>query len=271
MSNLYFWASFPPVYSIRIQRAILRRDLQCPTFSSLDHKAKANERRAALMKRIKQLRGLQALYSPASIQRQITSDAAEKATSLPTQAEDVVLWFPSQLNPSERDRGCVDGLAAAELALAEGRAYDALHEVCSKINTKAQLVRFRNVGNVVGQNACTKSNMLLQRLDAQLFFEREKYNVSREAVLGLGGVFSLPRLEKDDLRANTVVSSDSHSAHRLNAVTTEGQRAIAVPSKASTVSWIWTARGGAGSDEVALHAGTFLCLMLLRLVTERQT
>lgn len=223
------------------------------------------------MKRIKHLRELQALYSPASIQAHMATDSARDPSSLPINPEDVVLWFPSELSSSTRARGCVDGLAAAELALAEGRGHDALHEACSKLSTKAQLVRFRNVGNVVGQNACTKSNMLLQRLDAQLFFEREKYNVSREAVLGLGGVFSLPRLEKDDLRANTVVSSDSHSAHRLNAVTTEGQRAIAVPSKASTVSWIWTARGGAGSDEVALHAGTFLCLMLLRLVTERQT
>lgn len=255
MSGLDVLPALLPRYSV-IPRAILRRDLDFPTFSSLDHKAKTNERRAAIMKRMKHLRALQALYSPASIQEQMAADVAQQSSSLPLNAENVVIWLPSELNPSQRDRGCVDGLAAAQLALAEGRAYDSLHEVCSKINTKSQLVRFRNVGNVIGQNACTKSNMLLQRLDAQLTFEREKYNANREAVLTLGGEFSLPRLEKDDLRGNTVVSSDSHSARRLNKVTTEGQRAIVVSSKAVTVLWIWTARGGAPSDEVGLHACT---------------
>lgn len=254
-----------------LPRTRLRRDAKSPTFASLDHSSKLNERRYALLKRIKQFRALQALYSPASIRAQVAADDARDSSLPPQDPEDIALWLPSELLPSQRERGCVDGLAMIECRLAECRALTALHEACAKLNTKSQLLRFRK-GNLVGQSGFTKSNMLLQRLAAEVDFEGAKYNENRAAVLALGGEFALPKLEPDDLRSNTVISSDSSSARRINVVTSTAEGVVPVLNRQTTVSWIWTARGGALGDEPALHscelsvllAGHILLLMITK-------
>lgn len=225
----------------------------------MDKDFKLNERRAALLKRIKKLRGLHTVYSPAAIQIADNDDASRLASADTPAVEDLRLYLPSDLPATHREKGCVPGLVEKELSYVRARRDAAMNGVRHYMNTLGQVIRFRNLF-VQGQREGTKSGSIIERLGVQAAMEADKFNdsVTRLDVLDPKPDGQRRRILKHDLAVNTVIATDDHSRRQTNAVATAGE----VPTRTSTlrtsVSWIWSStaiEGGGMEDDDDLNGG----------------
>lgn len=93
---------------------------------------------------------------PASVRIIRAAEDARDSETPPPLAEDIKLWMPSQLSPTDRLNGCTKGLGAMESKLREAQCSDALTSLHSRLHAKRHLINFRN-GNIVGQKNMSAS------------------------------------------------------------------------------------------------------------------
>ncbi|KAH8792267.1 hypothetical protein DL96DRAFT_1829149 [Flagelloscypha sp. PMI_526] len=214
--------------------------------SDKDANLNLNERRLGVLTSIKALRKLQATFSPASLHCVDRGNALLQDSNKPdVLAENIVLWFPSDMSAELQKNGCTPGLADIELKLQKARASDELDKVRSTLNTKAQVLRFRD-GNVVGQREGTRASKLIQRLSKKVDMARDAYNDAIRRIASLGGD-ELPKMKPEDVTINVVMSEDAKSRRLVNIAISGSQVPHREPSKTRTVSWIWSREyGGEG-------------------------
>ncbi|KAH8813863.1 hypothetical protein DL96DRAFT_1757976 [Flagelloscypha sp. PMI_526] len=206
-----------------------------------------NERRLALLKRIKALRKLQATFSPASLQCDETAASHLQASGLPDPVPELLsLWLPSDMPTNVRRSGCASGLAQMELKLQTARVWDELDKVRSALNAKAQVVRFRD-RNVSGQKGCTRAAKLIERLSRKVDLAQEAYNDAVRRVEQLGGE-KMRVMSLADVSINVEATEDARSRRLVNIAVSGSQAPHRQPSKTRTVSWIWGCQyGGDGN------------------------
>ncbi|KAH8796807.1 hypothetical protein DL96DRAFT_1825613 [Flagelloscypha sp. PMI_526] len=214
--------------------------------SEKDANLNLNERRLGVLTSIKALRKLQATFSPASLHCVDRGNALLQDSNKPdVLAENIVLWFPSDMSAELQKNGCTPGLADIELKLQKACTSDELDKVRSTLNTKAQVLRFRD-GNVVGQREGTRALKLIQRLSKKVDMARDAYNDAIRRIASLGGD-ELPKMKPEDVTINVVMSEDAKSRRLVNIAILGSQVPHQEPSKTCTVSWIWSREyGGEG-------------------------
>lgn len=229
------------------------------TVLTADQAAVIVDKRISFMVKLKRFRHLQRIYMPAAAEILAAEEAARDSTAVPSRAEDIKIWFPSDLGIATREGGCHRGLAEMEAKLREAQCADALTTLRTRLHAKSHLILFRNA-NMVGQVATTRSRSLISAISDRVTACASKYRRSREALVTLRG----PDMYKDrflpllasDLQMDAPDTSDIAARQRLSrAGGNRGPRATNSAHK--VLSWIWTVEGGPSVDEsVALHTCT---------------
>ncbi|KAJ7081651.1 hypothetical protein B0H15DRAFT_924210 [Mycena belliarum] len=200
--------------------------------------------------RIKEFRVLQARHMPGGVTAAEDEEEARDAESQPLQPEDIKLWMPHELPAAVREEGCVAGLTEKEVKLREAQ----------KLHAKRHFLLFRN-SNVVGQRQATRSNTLIELIGERIEAVAAKYRKGWEALVRLKGQEhvaqrGLLELTARDVQLNEEREEDAKARHKLGMIGSSRFRQRNAPtlsSKEKSLSWIWTARGGPGEDEVELH------------------
>lgn len=229
------------------------------TTLTADQAAVIVEKRLSFLLKLKRFRQLQRIYMPAAAEILATQEAARDPDALPPRAEDIKIWFPSDLGIATREGGCHRGLVEMEAKLREAQCADALTTLRTRLHAKSHLILFRNA-NMVGQMATTRSRSLISAISDRITACAAKYRRSREALISLRGPDMykerfLPLLPSD-LQMDAPDTSDIAARQRLSrAGGNHGPRATNSAQK--VLSWIWTVEGGPSLDDnAALHVCT---------------
>ncbi|KAG1763903.1 hypothetical protein EV702DRAFT_1182676 [Suillus placidus] len=108
------------------------------------------------------------------------------------EVEDESLWLPSTLPPSHRDLLCTNNIAHIEAELRKGQCHHSLDKLHRQLHTKSHFVKHRNL-DLRRQQANTRANSFLARLNSKINAATEKYCVARSALLELVGISELDR------------------------------------------------------------------------------
>lgn len=215
----------------------------------------------AFLAKLKAFRSLQAVYMPGALRAIEREDEDRDPSAAPPNAEDIKLWLPSDLTGSDRVTGCTVGLPEMEVKLREAQCEDALTMVRTRLHAKRFLISFRNTHHV-GQKQSTRSNRLIARMGDRVVAHAEKYRAARRALIQLKGaeLSSFPELKATDLTLQEEIASDNAAAEKLGRVGSKNHRPLHMSTSRTTLSWIWTARGGPEEEEGDLHACEWVVL-----------
>jgi hypothetical protein len=224
-----------------------------------DREGKLQERRIALIAKLRKLRNLQKIFTPAAIAALERDEAARDPDAPPIPMEKVKLYLPSALTESERRYGCQRGVVEMEAKLRLAQCGDALANIRCRLHAKRFLILFRD-RNVTGQVRATKSRTLIQQVGERVTASAQKYTQARNALIQLLGADSCPQfkeLKAEDLTLDgQVEDNDAAAAKKLKMIAAgKGKRTPrhVKGSSKRVMSWIWTAQGSDSSDEVQLH------------------
>ncbi|KAJ7601753.1 hypothetical protein DFH06DRAFT_1024912 [Mycena polygramma] len=186
-------------------------------------------------------------------------EAARDSDAPPPKAEAIKLWMPSEMEPSDREAGCVRGLPKMEAKLRTSQCLNALITLRSRLHSKRFFIGFR-YSNIQGQVHGTKANTLQAQLGERVTAAAEKYRVGRAALLRLEGAAMDPQfrpLTEGDLQLDGDDGESDLASKKKLAMLGSGRGAraprMAPGTSRKVMSWIWTAQGGANEGEEALH------------------
>jgi hypothetical protein len=224
-----------------------------------DRQGKIQERRIALLAKLRTLRSLQALYSPAVVAAVERDEARRDPEAAPVLVEKIRLYLPSDLTTHERTYGCQRGLPEMEARLREAQCHDALANIRTRLHAKRFLIAYRN-SQVTGQGRATKSRTLIDQVSERVMASAEKYRDARKALHNLRGTDSCPEfkeLKPEHLALDgEVEESDAQAWAKLRFIAAgKGKRTprhVKGTSK-KVMSWIWTSAGSFDSTEEELH------------------
>ncbi len=100
--------------------------------------------------------------------------------------EDVQLWLPSELSPSQRRVACIQDLPEIELQLRTVQCGSSLDSLRQALRIKTRMVYFKNK-NVRGQRDGTRSRSIIDRVHKRAIQSVQKYRAARQAKLSLEG------------------------------------------------------------------------------------
>ena len=234
------------------------------------------EQRNMLRTRLRVWEQLLPIYMPGLLQYETDLAKGKFAASIsPNHSphpEDGVIWLPSHIVATERERVCSPGLAQIEERLRSGQCRDALENVRQVLRLKSRMVEFKNK-HVRGQREGLRSRSIIDRVHERARASAEKYRAARKAIYDLQGPGeweeALKVLEDGDVRGY-------QDPNRLcprkgcQGIWEDGQEPGGVPSTADdggitlynevrskwdgtgethrTLSWIWTTSRAASSD-----------------------
>ncbi|KAK7450187.1 hypothetical protein VKT23_013070 [Stygiomarasmius scandens] len=166
---------------IEQQQRELRQDIkavQSPTNKQL---TRIVDRRTKLTRQIKRLRALQLGYMPVSLQIIATLPPSKSQFD----AEDIPLYLPSQLSPSQRTSDvCKSELLDMELRLRDGQLNEFLNHLRQFILVKQRLLRYKKI-NARNQGATTRSRSMIGRQDKKVQLAAASYRAAWAAKLSL--------------------------------------------------------------------------------------
>ncbi|KAJ7038551.1 hypothetical protein C8F04DRAFT_1255829 [Mycena alexandri] len=240
------------------QRRILA-EMAGLALTTADREGKLQERRLALIGKLRKLRSLQKIYTPAAIAAVEREEAARDPDAPPMPIEKIKLYLPSEIPERERIQGCQRGIVSMEAKLRLAQCGDALANIRSRLHRKRFLILFRD-GNVTGQVRATKSRTLIDSVGDRVTAGAQKYTQARTALIKLQGVGSIPHfkeLKPQDLTLDGQVEDhDAAAVKKLKMIQAgKGKRTprhIKGSSK-QVMSWIWSAQGSMDSSEEDLH------------------
>jgi hypothetical protein len=229
------------------------------TLLTADREGKLQERRLAMIGKMRKLRNLQNIFTPGAITALERDEAARDPDAAPIPIEKVKLYLPSELTGSDLRYGCQRGVAEMEARLRVAQCDDALANIRSRLHAKRFLISFRDC-NITGQIRATKSRTLIQQVGERVTASSQKYTQARNALIQLEGADAYPRfkeLKQQDLMLDGEVQDDDALAvKRLKMIAVgKGKRTPrhVKGSSKRVMSWIWTAQGSESEDEEALH------------------
>ncbi|KAJ6503466.1 hypothetical protein C8R47DRAFT_969052 [Mycena vitilis] len=236
-----------------------------------DREGKLQERRLAMVGKVRKLRNLQKIYTPAAIAALERDEAARDPDAAPIPMEKIQLYLPSELTESERRYGCQRGVAEMEAKLRLSQCGDALANVRRRLHAKRFLILFRD-RNVTGQIRATKSRTLIDQVGERVMASSQKYTQARNALIRLNGDDTCPQfkaLKPEDLTLDGHVEEDDAVAVKklkmINAGKGKRTPRHTKGSSKKVMSWIWTAQGATDSDEAELHECVYLRVCMRRL------
>ncbi|KAJ7046286.1 hypothetical protein C8F04DRAFT_1173230 [Mycena alexandri] len=235
----------------------VRREVKGRTLLAADHSQKLADMRVAFFTKLGKFRKLQAVYMPGAV-KELEAEEDQRDPELPpAKAEDVLIFLPSGLRRATREAGCRPGLVGKEELLREGQCRDSLQVLRSQLHTKKHLVDWRDAG-VVGQRAATRANTLFERVGERVDAEASKYREARKALIALRGAqqcIEWRELKAADIQLDEERDVDARARRKLGNIGSKRfrQQGPALSSKEKRLSWIWTAAGGPGEDEMGLH------------------
>ncbi|KAJ7059879.1 hypothetical protein C8F01DRAFT_1253971 [Mycena amicta] len=239
-----------------LQRRI-RHETRGKTLSA-ERLSQIEELRASVFKKLKVIRREQEVFMSGVSCLRTNAEEGRDRDLPPPKAEDLKLWFPSDLTETQRTWACGGRVVAAEAKLREAQCGDALVKVRGYIYMKTHLIHTRNE-TAVGQAASTRSRTLIERVGERMDREMTKYNQARKALGRLKGEDYAPHLKelkKEDLHVRAETESDARARIRLGRLSAE-RRGRNEPSATTAeggkgISWIWsTVRQE--DDAVGLH------------------
>ncbi|KAJ6493869.1 hypothetical protein DFH09DRAFT_1104333 [Mycena vulgaris] len=227
------------------------------TLLMADHTEKVAEMRIAFFTKLRSFWRLQVIYMPAAI-HQVEEEEDQRDTDLPApKAEDIHLYLPSGLAAADREDDCRAGLSGMETKLREGQCHDGLRSLRSRLHAKRHMLTFRD-DNVVGQRVATRAFTLLERIGEQVDAAAAKYRRGREVLIALWGgekCAAWKELKLADVQLDEEREIDARSRQKLGRINSSRFRrnGPALSSTKKKMLWIWTAGGGPGENEEALH------------------
>ncbi|KAJ7143232.1 hypothetical protein C8R46DRAFT_1046246 [Mycena filopes] len=199
-----------------------------------DRESKIQERRLALLAKLKRFRQLQAVFMPGAT-RILGAEEAERDSDVAApKVEAVKLWMPHELDAAGCVTGCVRGLVDRE-----------------------HFISFRNA-NITGQIHATKANTLIEQLGERVVASAEKYWQGHAALVRVQGAAVEKQFQplKDAglVLDGDYAESDAGAAKKLAQIGHGARAPRNAPGTSKHImSWIWTAQGGAVEGEEHLH------------------
>ncbi|KAJ7062990.1 hypothetical protein B0H15DRAFT_794749 [Mycena belliarum] len=235
----------------------IRKEAKGRTLLALDQSERVAEMRIAFFAKLRRFRNLQQVYMPAAVEALKREEERRDSELPPPKAEDVKLFLPSELPADVRAEGCKEGLPEMEGRLREGQCTDALCKLRTQLHSKRHMITFRDT-NVVGQRKATRAYTLLERIGEGVDKMAAKYRRGRAALIALRGAeecSSWKELKPADIELDEEREGDAGARRKLGRIGSSKWRrnGPAISSKKKHLSWIWTAGGGPGVDEAALH------------------
>ncbi|KAJ7899713.1 hypothetical protein B0H13DRAFT_2336971 [Mycena leptocephala] len=224
-----------------------------------DREGKLQERRIAMIPKMRKLRNLQKIFTPGTISALERDESARDPDAPPIPMEKIKLYLPSELTELKRQYGCQRGVAEMEAKLRLAQCGDALANIRSRLHAKRFLISFCD-RNITGQIRVTKSRTLIQQVGDRVTASAQKYTQARNALIQLHGADSCPQfkeLKAQDLTLDGQVEADDAVAAKKLKMIAAGKgkrtpRHVKGSSK-RVMSWIWTAQGSESADEEGLH------------------
>ncbi|KAL1698469.1 hypothetical protein EV121DRAFT_284741 [Schizophyllum commune] len=158
-------------------------ELAAKHFESTSQQAELARRRTKLMRSITKLHEVQAIYTPASLVRHASWQAADANAELP--AEQIPLFPPSSLTTSEQAT-CFSGVVATERRLRHAQCRTSLDGLCNLLIVKSRLLTYKNV-NTRNQGPSTRARETLKKNDEKVLRQARKYVAARAGLVRLAG------------------------------------------------------------------------------------
>ncbi|KAJ7790263.1 hypothetical protein B0H14DRAFT_2626209 [Mycena olivaceomarginata] len=225
--------------------------------------------RCSLNRSLHHLRDLQATYTPVAIL------ALGQRENVPAdeQPENIPLFLPSGLTPTQHVGETVAGLAAIESSLRDVQLSSSLELLRHKLQVKSRLVTYKSL-QARAQGANTRSKGIVDRNECKIWLHSEKYQMAWEAKRSLVGgdaeAVGWKKLLKEDIRCMQDAEELAKSEQKRRAqeerchqwedalrregelppLTVEEEQECVVRGSESVchVSWIRTGAGMMGSD-----------------------
>lgn len=143
------------------------------------------ERRTTLIKHIQRFREIQRLHMP-EFDASTYAQTVEPSSASSTNAEDSILWLPSDLSIRDRRRYCSGSLAEMEDRLRFAEATDTLESLRHHLRTRSFANRFK-IANVTGQVHNTRAREHQHHIDDNVRAAELQYCRARKALLELRG------------------------------------------------------------------------------------
>ncbi|KAG1789262.1 uncharacterized protein HD556DRAFT_1433768 [Suillus plorans] len=197
-----------------------------------------NQRRITLQQQLARFRVIQRVYMVG-----VEGWIEEQDMNSSEEVEDESLWLPSTLPPSDRDLLCTNNIAHIEAELRKGQCRDSLDKLCRQLHTKSHFVKHCNL-DLRRQQANTRANSSLTRLNSKINAAAEKYRVARSASLELVGISKLDR-EFQSLEAKDIVAPVDTVSGVRSTTGMRGRRdtSCGLGQGYQTTSWIWSVSG----------------------------
>ncbi|KII87542.1 hypothetical protein PLICRDRAFT_177283 [Plicaturopsis crispa FD-325 SS-3] len=207
------------------------------------------DRRNAILKKIRRMRELQAIYMP-RLYDYLHPEGDQYNERNGVLVENVRLHLPSSFNAVARTQVCLEGLLAMEERLRLAETSDALDELCRNIQTRSFVHKFR-ISNRTGQKRATRTQTLINGVQVRLTATKVRYRRARAAYLALHrpgeweNKFHILR-DKDVVGANgqAVESMEEEGTidARMDPLRPDGGR--------RRLSWIWFCASSTGDANV---------------------
>ena len=148
--------------------------------------ASIQEKRNALMRRIKKWRELQLIYMPGAIAPLLHTSEDNAEDNDTETAETVPLLLPSSLDPRTHERICLQRVADHERLLRMAQLQDSIIELqhARKIRRKLLLNHYTQIAGQ-GQRANTRSRTVLNSVESRIVKFVERYRIAYRALLQL--------------------------------------------------------------------------------------
>ncbi|KAJ7058604.1 hypothetical protein C8F01DRAFT_990484 [Mycena amicta] len=215
---------------------------------SADRLSQLEELRASFFKKLKAILLEQESFMPGVSRIRTAYEGRRERDIPPPKAENMKIWFPSDLMEAQREWAYRAGLAELEAKLREAQCGDALAKIRSYLFIKTYLIHTRNA-TAVGQAATTRANTLIARVGERIDHEMTKYMQAWKRLCGLKGegyATHFKELKKGDLHVRAQTESDARARIQLRRLGSE-RRGRNEPSATATeegekgISWIWSA------------------------------
>ncbi|KAJ7693185.1 hypothetical protein B0H17DRAFT_907949, partial [Mycena rosella] len=154
---------------------------------STKHSAEVIEKRTKLSRYMARFRKLQAIYMPGALQaladRPAPAPGKEAEAVL---AENVLVCLPSGISPELQASGCNRGVVGIEHRLRDAQCRSALDPIRHYLHVKSCFRTYKG-GQVRHQGSTTRARGLMDRNDAKIRFQAEKYCAAWDALRALAG------------------------------------------------------------------------------------
>lgn len=120
------------------------------------------------------------------VDAQVLAHKSRQSSTAPVHIEDAKLFMPSELDATQRDEYCREGVVDTENRLRYAEAFESLEDLRRHLRTRTYMNRFK-IKNVTGQKDNTRARDKQSTIDASVKSSELRYRRARKAVRTLRG------------------------------------------------------------------------------------